>query len=80
MKILILYKSKHGTTKQYAEWLLESFPDAEIATIDGFHLNRLTNFDSVILGSSVYAGNVLATRFLKSNWELFKGKKMFFSL
>jgi len=78
MKILILYKSRHGTTKQYAGWLLEYFPNAVIASIDSFDVKKLVDFESVILGSSVYAGKILAAGFLTSNWKLFKDKKMFF--
>ena len=52
MNGLILYKSKYGETKQYAEWLGEEtgFP---IIESDKFNIAKLKHFDTIIICSNV---------------------------
>ena len=75
MKGIILYKSKYGATKQYAEWIAErtGFPcvrteDADIRTV--------SEYDTVILGGGVYASGIAGLSFLKKNIGQLKGKKI----
>lgn len=56
MKGVIIYKSKYGSTRQYAEW---------ICAETGFDLfdvkqcpHNLSQYDLVVLGSNVIAGRL----------------------
>lgn len=75
MKAIIIYKSKYGATKQYADWLSEDtgFP---AISVDKFNPSKLVEFDTVIIGSSVYVGKLLINHWLDKNWRLLKGKHL----
>lgn len=74
MKTLIIYKSYLGTTKKYAEWLVEEtkgdiFQMKEKKKID-WNL-----YDKVVIMSGTYAGWMPLARFLKKNWDKIVNKK-----
>ncbi|MCA9381964.1 hypothetical protein KC660_00985 [Candidatus Dojkabacteria bacterium] len=77
MKKLILYKTKWGTTKQYCEWIKEDVADAEIANVDEFDVNKLSEFDLIVLGSLTYMGKIQGVKFLENNWNTLKTKKVY---
>jgi len=56
MKTLILYATKHGATAQIANMLAGEIKDATVCDIK--EAAQLSNFDCVIIGSSVYAGSI----------------------
>jgi menaquinone-dependent protoporphyrinogen IX oxidase len=73
MKSLILYKSKYGSTKQYAQWL-----HTEINS-DIFELDKcpsLDNYEIVILGGGVYMGKINGSEFISKNWNSLQNKKV----
>lgn len=77
MKKLILYKTKYGSTKQYALWIKEEIGESDIENLDDFDAKKLDSFDVIIIGSSTYMGRVSAKGFLEKNWHLLKNKKVF---
>src|SRR4030095_16649293 len=75
MKTIILYKSKYGATRQYAEWLsLETGVPA--IPIGEFDVANLSGFDTVILGTSVYIGKLLISNWLAKNWYALQNKRL----
>ena len=54
---IILYQSKYGATKKYADWLVEETGYDCIETKDAKVAN-LQNYDVVILGGGVYASGI----------------------
>jgi menaquinone-dependent protoporphyrinogen IX oxidase len=77
MKILLLYKTVYGSTKEYALYIKKQIPEAETFDINGFDSKSLVNYDVVILGSRTYMGSIQGLKFLKDNWEVLKDKKVF---
>ena len=77
MRTLILYKTKYGSTKQYSEWLHEEIPNSEIFSADVFNPKRLNEFDTVLLGSCIYMGDIKGKRFLTNNWDVLKEKNIY---
>lgn len=77
MKTVIIYKSKYGTTKEYAEYINKNIPGSEISPIESFDINTLDSYDNIILGSSVYAGMTFYNKFLLDHWDILKSKKIF---
>lgn len=73
----IVYKSRYGSTQQYAEWLSESL-QMELFDVSELRANDLDRFTPVIFCSPVYYGKVLLAKYIKQNWNLFKDKKIYF--
>jgi menaquinone-dependent protoporphyrinogen IX oxidase len=72
-KKLVIYSSKYGHTKKYAEWLAEEL-QADICDIK--NILPVQNYSTIIFGSSLYAGrNKVATLIVKY-FEQLKDKKV----
>ena len=57
MKIAVIYRSKYGTTKQYAEWIAEAL-EAQLFESHTIKAAQLIDFDMVIYGGGLYAGGI----------------------
>ena len=77
MDAVIIYKGKYGATRQYAAWLGEELKllVQDTGTINGEQLN---NYDTLIIGSSVYIGKLQIEKWLKNNLSFLRNKKIFF--
>jgi menaquinone-dependent protoporphyrinogen IX oxidase len=74
MKILIIYRSAFGTTKQYAHWLAES-TKAKIFKYD-ISESEIKSADIIIVMSGTYIGFMPLTKFIKNNWRILKNKNV----
>ena len=78
MSTLIVYASKYGFTKTCAEILAKKLGE----NVDIYDLNSnlpdLMKYDKVIVGGSIYAGNIRkpVMRFCTDNLNTLKGKKL----
>ena len=78
MNGVILYQSKYGATKRYAEWLSEEtgFKCIETKKAD---INEIIAYDtiiSIILGGGIYASGIAGLPFLKKNINKLTDKKI----
>ena len=55
--IAVIYKSKYGTTKQYAEWIAVEL-NAALYEASSVKPVQLKSFDVVIYGGGLYAGGI----------------------
>lgn len=64
MSGIILFQSKYGATKKYADWLSEElgFPCVETKKA---RISEVVSFDAVILGGGIYASGIAGLSFLK---------------
>lgn len=71
---IVLYKTKYGTTKKYAEWLSVAlgFDSEDISEFDGLS----ENYDTIILCGGVYATGIGCLPFLKKHYKEFSGKRL----
>ena len=79
MSILIAYASKHGCTERCAEKLAGKIGEqAELYNLKSGKSIDLSQYDKVIIGSSVYVGKVHkeATDFCTKNLEILGNKKV----
>jgi menaquinone-dependent protoporphyrinogen IX oxidase len=76
MKGIIIYKSKYGATGQYAEWIGKDLGIPVFET-DALDLDQLKHSDFVILGSSVYIGKLLISKWLQKNLNSLSSKRIF---
>ena len=56
-KIAVVYKSKYGSTKQYAQWIAEAL-GARLFESSSIKPSELGNYDVVIYGGGLYAGSI----------------------
>lgn len=54
MKAIVIYRSKTGFIKKYAEWISKAL-DAEIANAQDVNLSILKKYDVIVYGGGVYA-------------------------
>ena len=75
MNGVILYQSKYGATKRYAEWLSEEtgFKCKETKKAD---INEIIEYDSIILGGGIYDSGIAGLSFLKKNINKLADKKI----
>ena len=74
-KTMIAYYSKYGHTKQYAQWLAEEL-NADICEINDLDFSKLSDYSTIVLGSSIYAGTNKAAAALVKNFDKIKDKKI----
>ena len=77
MKGLVIYKGRYGATKQYAMWIGQEL-HLPVASADRFPVDQLQKYDYLILGSSVYIGQLEIKNWLKKNFKILLNKKIFF--
>jgi menaquinone-dependent protoporphyrinogen oxidase len=73
MKGIIIYKTKYGSTEQYAKWLGE---DLGFDVVPVNKVKRLADYDTVILGSCVRMGRAGIAGWVKRSWSKLADKKL----
>lgn len=72
---VVLYQSKYGTTKKYAEWLTEELSCGMVETKKA-SIEEIEKHDVIILGGGIYASGILGISFLKKHYERLRDKKV----
>jgi ADP-ribose pyrophosphatase len=75
MSTIVIYKTKYGSTKQYAEWIAEEL-SADLKNADTVKPEDLTPYDTIIFGAGVYIGCISGIGLIQDNFEQFKGKNI----
>lgn len=72
---IIIYKSKYGSTKKYAQWLAEDlrFVCMEISSVK---IKELMQYDKIILCGAIYASGISGLSYLKKHFQLLKEKQI----
>lgn len=63
---IIIYKSKYGSTKKYAEWLSE-LVGYELLEISEAKIKNLAQYKNIILCGAIYASGISGLSFFKKN-------------
>lgn len=75
MSKIVIYKSKYGATKKYAEWIAEELNceavDAKDVTVDD-----ILKYDTIVYGGGLYAETINGVILLTKNMEKLKNKKL----
>jgi len=64
--IAVIYKSKHGTTKQYAQWIAEEL-GASLFEASSIKHSQVAVYDTVIYGGGLYAGGIDGIKLVTKN-------------
>lgn len=73
MKTIVVYRSKYGYTKKYAEWLAESL-SCDIKENASFA--DIADYGAVICGGGIYAGRINGAKLITKNMSRLSGKKL----
>lgn len=74
-KILVIYESKYGSTKRYAEWISETL-SCPLIERKKVQVSDLENVDLIIYGGGLYAGGVSGINLLSKHWNILSQKKI----
>lgn len=72
---IILYRSKYGSTKKYADWICEA-TGFDIADTSKADIRLVEQYETVILCGGIYASGIAGLSFLRKNYEKLKDKKV----
>jgi menaquinone-dependent protoporphyrinogen IX oxidase len=75
IKVLIVYQSKYGSTKQYAEWIHQEIK-GDLVNIENGDKPDLAKYDIIIIGGYVRTGNIAIAPFIKDHWGAMKEKEV----
>ncbi len=76
MNPIVLYKSKYGSTKQYAEWIAEELK-CEAKNAKSVKADDLAKYDTIIYGGGLYAEVINGITLITKNIEKLKDKRIF---
>lgn len=74
-KSVVIYESKYGSTRRYAQWIAEEL-DCPLFQRKDFHAKNFANYEVVIYGGGLYAGRVSGINLITQNWDSLAGKKV----
>jgi len=75
MKTIVVYKSKYGSTKTYAEWIAKEL-GCEAKDAKKVKAEDLTQYDTVIYGGGLYAEVIAGVSLITKHFEALKEKKL----
>ena len=75
MKTIVVYKSKSGFVKNYAEWIAEELT-AELFEASKVTPDMLVAYDTIIFGGGLYASGINGVKLITGNMDKLKGKKI----
>lgn len=73
-KAIVIFESRYGFTKRYAEWISEALA-CPLAERKDFRPQDFVKYDIIIYGGGLYAGGVSGIRLITGNWDLLSLKK-----
>lgn len=75
MKTIVIYKSKTGFAKKYAQWIAEAL-SADIFETSKISIDMLVDYDTVIYGAGLYAIGINGVKLITNNMDKLKDKKI----
>lgn len=75
MSSIVVYKSKYGSTKAYAEWIAEEL-GCKTVNAKEVKIEDLLEYDTIVYGGGLYAEVIAGVNLITKNIEKLKGKKI----
>lgn len=75
-KIVVIYESKYGYTKRYAEWTAKAL-SCPIFERKRFRTQDFSKYDIIVYGGGLYAGSVSGIKLIADSWRILSKKKVF---
>ena len=74
MNAIVIYKTKYGSTKTYAEWIAEELC-CEAVDAKSVKIEDLLKYDTIIYGGGLYAEVINGVSLITKNIKSLKAKK-----
>lgn len=75
MKAIVLYRSKTGFVKRYAEWIAEEL-SCEAVDANDFDMKDLKDHDTIVYGGGLYAVGINGLKAFRKQLPDLKGKRI----
>ncbi len=75
MNTIVIYKSKYGSTKAYAEWIAEEL-GCNAVDAKRVKAEELVQYDTIIYGGGLYAEMIAGASLITKNFEKLRDKKL----
>ena len=75
MKTAVIYESRYGYTKKYAQWLSQAL-SCDLFDRKTVRTEQLKLYDVIIYGGGLYAGGVSGIRLFTGNFDLISDKTL----
>lgn len=75
MKTLVVYTSKYGSTKQYAEWIANATA-ATLRPAQEIRDRDIDAFDVIVCGCYLHIGKMTGADFLTTHWSALQSKRI----
>lgn len=75
MKTIVVYKSKSGFVKKYAEWIANEL-DADITEASKVSVKSLKDYENIIFGGGLYAVGINGIQLITKNFTTLKSKNI----
>ncbi len=75
MKPIVLYRSKYGSTKNYASWIADEL-SCKALDAKGLDAGILDDYDTIIYGGGLYAEIIAGVSLITKNIDKLSGKKL----
>ena len=75
MKAVVIYKTKYGSTKKYAEWIAEEL-GCDIFDSKDIKADKLKDYDTIIYGGGLYAEVIAGVSLITKNINTLDTKKL----
>ncbi|SDY33128.1 flavodoxin domain-containing protein [Tindallia californiensis] len=74
-RVVVLYKSFYGSTKQYAEWIVEE-TDGDCFELDKIKAEELQKYDVIVFGGGLYAAGINGMKTFQEIYDQIKEKRI----
>ena len=75
MNTIVIYKSKYGSTKSYAEWIAQEL-SCKAVDASKVKADDLADYDTIIYGGGLYAEVIAGVSIITKNLNKLSGKKL----
>ena len=75
MKSVVIYKSKYGSTKNYAGWIAQELGCTAV-DVKNIKAEQLSEYDTIIYGGGLYAEMIGGISFITKNFDKIKDKNI----
>ncbi|WP_035292230.1 flavodoxin domain-containing protein [Clostridium sp. KNHs214] len=74
-KIAVIYKSKYGSTKKYAQWIADEVK-GNLFDASEIKVEMLKEYDTIVYGGGLYASGISGISLITKNFDIIKDKKI----
>ena len=72
---VVVYESKYGSTKKYAQWIAEEIK-ADLFEKSKMDIPKLKEYDTIVYGGGLYASGIAGVSIIVKNYEKIKDKRI----